>query len=67
MKTTSTYFSYLIRIWHSGEPSVNGWHASLQDPTSQHILYFETMAELFAFLQNNTLAEPHQTESQTNS
>ena len=48
--TTTTYFSFLIRIWHSGDPLVNCWHASLQDPTTQHITHFNTLEELFVFL-----------------
>ena len=47
---SENYFSYLIRIWKAEEQLAGGWHASLQDPTTQHITHFNTLEELFVFL-----------------
>lgn len=62
--SASSYFSYLIRIWQSGDTSLNRWHASLQDPSSQQIIFFETIEDLFTFLLKNTINDPYETVSQ---
>ena len=47
---SENYFSYLIRIWKDEDQLADCWHASLQDPTTQHITHFNTLEELFVFL-----------------
>lgn len=51
------YFSYMIRIWKTKEQSADRWHASLQDPTTQRIIHFNTLEELFDFIRQRLLAK----------
>ena len=47
---TAKYYSYLIRIWQSGDQAQGKWFASLEDPSTKKTVYFKTMNELFEFL-----------------
>ena len=49
-KPESTYQSYLLRLWHSEEPS-EGWRAMLEsvaEPGQRH--YFKDLQSLTAYL-----------------
>lgn len=62
MNQPRRYLSYLLRLWEEsggsppgaplGEPPV--WRASLESPRSGERLGFASLAELFAFLENET-------------
>ncbi len=56
---TRHYFSYLIRVWRGDNPLVDEWLASLEDPTTNQIIYFKTLEELFAFLQKKASVDQH--------
>ena len=47
---TAKYYSYLIRIWQSGDQIQGNWFASLEDPETNKTVYFKNMHELFEFL-----------------
>ncbi len=51
MKPSHPYFSYLLRMWRSGENEQATWHASLEDPMTRKRLGFHTLPGLFTFLE----------------
>lgn len=48
IQDTSTYQSYLLRLWRDTPQSV--WRASLQSAATEELQHFATMADLWAFL-----------------
>jgi len=46
MKPSHPYFSYLLRMWRSGENEQATWHASLEDPMTRKRLGFHTLPGL---------------------
>jgi hypothetical protein len=47
------YLSYLLRLWWDGVEE-GGWRASLEDPHSGERIGFGNLADLAAFLENET-------------
>ena len=45
------YQSYLLRLWHTHSEGVLVWRASLEDPLTEVVLRFDSLSDLFAFLQ----------------
>ena len=54
---TTTYFSYLIRIWQDEDLPDGTWLASLEDPSTKHVSYFKSMEELFEFLRERSTSD----------
>jgi hypothetical protein len=54
VKQQGRYLSYLLRLWResNGEPPL--WRASLETPQSHMRQGFASLADLFAFLENET-------------
>jgi hypothetical protein len=54
VKQQRRYLAYLLRLWQAspGEPSM--WRASLERPQSDERQGFASLADLFAFLENET-------------
>ena len=50
------YFSYLLRMWHTGKESA--WRASLEDPQTGERVGFGSLETLFAFLLQRTYPAP---------
>ncbi len=42
--------SYILRLWCADEPQMDGWHASLEDPSTKERFGFSSLEQLFAFL-----------------
>jgi hypothetical protein len=54
--TPTNYTAYLVRLWQdSGQGS---WRASAQSVQTGERVLFASLAELFAFLEGQTLAGP---------
>lgn len=54
------YSAYLVRLWQ--ETPHTPWRASAQCARTGQKRYFATLAELFAFLETQTLAAPPELE-----
>lgn len=52
----ANYSAYLVRLWQ--ETPYTPWRASAQCASTGQKHYFATLAELFAFLETQTLAAP---------
>jgi hypothetical protein len=50
--------SYLLRLWHSGEPGDNRWKASLEIPETGQRIGFPGLEELFVYLMDLTTEVP---------
>jgi hypothetical protein len=54
------YLSYLLRLWQESNGGASGeaplWRASLEKPQTGDRLGFASLADLFAFLENETRA-----------
>jgi hypothetical protein len=48
------YYSYLLRIWQTGEGPGCTWCASLEQPGTGRQVGFATLDHLFAFLKEQT-------------
>ena len=48
------YYSYLLRLWRSGQGQEVHWRASLESPLSGERLGFACLEDLWAFLQAQT-------------
>ncbi len=57
MPATQSYLSYLLRLWRSGDDATT-WRASLEDPTSGTRIGFSDLDRLFAFLLEQSEAQP---------
>lgn len=51
---TSTYFSYLLRIWQSDEQDDKTWLASLEVPGTHKLFTFQNLELLLEFIRNLT-------------
>ncbi len=51
---TSTYYSYLLRIWQSDEQDEKAWLASLEMPGTHTLIAFQDLDQLQQFLRNLT-------------
>ena len=47
---TTHYFSYLMRIWQGDDLPCQSWQASLEDPSTNKVMYFKLLDEMFAYL-----------------
>lgn len=56
----ANYSAYLVRLWQ--ETPHTPWRASAQCASTGQKRYFATLAELFAFLETQTLAAPPEPE-----
>ena len=52
----SHYRAYLVRLWQ--ESAHTPWRASAQCASTGAKIYFATLAELFVFLESQTLPDP---------
>ena len=48
------YYSYLLRVWQTGEGPGCTWSASLEQPGTGRQVGFATLDHLFAFLNEQT-------------
>jgi hypothetical protein len=48
---TSSYYSFLIRIWKTANSKPPVWHASLEVPSSHVTVYFQSLEECLVYLQ----------------
>ena len=46
-----TYFSYLLRMWRTGQGQEATWQASVESPLTGERLEFSQLDKLWAFLQ----------------
>lgn len=58
MTKRAGYFSYLLRVWRTGEREEDTWRASLEQPGTHRRRGFATLDELFDFLQSQTIRQP---------
>ncbi|MFN2290170.1 MAG: hypothetical protein ACK2UC_03155 [Anaerolineae bacterium] len=54
MAKSKGYYSYLLRVWQTGEGPDCTWCASLEQPGTGHQVGFATLDRLFAFLTEQT-------------
>lgn len=54
MAKDRTYISYLLRLWSAEEEGEVRWRASLQSPQDGARTGFRSLAQLFAFLEDQT-------------
>jgi alpha-ketoglutarate-dependent taurine dioxygenase len=57
---TTTYFSYLLRLWQDEDLPNQGWLASLEDPSTHQMTYFKSIEELFEFIREKSYQEGNQ-------
>ena len=48
------YISYLLRLWQTQEKGESAWRASLESAHTGERLGFASLAELYAFLEQET-------------
>jgi hypothetical protein len=48
------YFSYLLRIWRTGQKEKEQWRATLEHITSGEKYFFTSLQELFSFIRQKT-------------
>lgn len=65
MRQPRDYFSYLLRIWRSGQGREVSWQASLECPLSGERRRFASLEELWAFLKAQIGIEGDETENHT--
>jgi hypothetical protein len=53
-KKQTLYYSYLLRLWQTGNDSERIWRASLETPGSGERRGFASLRELFDFLEAQT-------------
>ena len=51
----SSYVAYLVRLWQDNQQGL--WRASAQSAQTGEKVLFASLAELFAFLEGQTLAD----------
>ncbi len=54
MNEKSRYLSYLLRLWQENGGDLPLWRASLERPQEVDRLGFASLAELFAYLEEET-------------
>jgi hypothetical protein len=54
MDRETRYLSYLLRLWQQGGGEGSQWRASLESPQSGERRAFASLADLFAFLREQT-------------
>jgi hypothetical protein len=54
----SQYYSYLLRVWVSGEKGKLEWRVLLEDTRNGERLGFSSLERLFAFLEDQTRPLP---------
>jgi len=52
--TAPGYLSYLLRLWHTHRGGRPVWRATLENPLTQEVVRFDSLAELVAFLRAQT-------------
>lgn len=55
------YYSYLLRLWQTGDEPGCAWCASLERPGTGERQGFSTLEQLFTFLEAQTARRPGQT------
>ena len=48
------YLSYLLRLWHTHRGGTPVWRATLENPLTQEVVRFDSLADLVAFLRAQT-------------
>jgi hypothetical protein len=48
------YLSYLLRLWHTHRGGTPVWRATLENPLTQEVVRFDSLADLIAFLRAQT-------------
>lgn len=56
-KEQTSYLSYLLRLWQTGEGEEQAWHASLESPGTRRRQGFASLETLFDFLKSQTEIE----------
>ena len=59
-KEQTSYLSYLLRLWQTGEGGKRTWRASLESPGTQRRQGFASLENLFDFLESQTEAQDGQ-------
>lgn len=49
---TSSYFSFMIRIWKASTGELPAWHASLEVPSTHETVYFQSVSDCLDYLRN---------------
>lgn len=49
---TSSYFSFMIRIWKASAGEPPAWHASLEVPSTHETVYFQSVKDCLDYLRN---------------
>lgn len=57
MPKPSTYHSFLLRIWQTGDEGRCTWRASLERPDTRERHGFATLEQLFDFLRDQTTSQ----------
>ena len=56
----TSYLSYLLRLWQTGEGGEQVWRASLESPGTKRRQGFASLENLFDFLESQTEAQDGQ-------
>ena len=56
-KEQTSYLSYLLRLWQTGEGGEQAWRASLERPGTKRCQGFASLETLFDFLKSQTETE----------
>ena len=49
---TSSYYSFMIRIWKASASESPAWHASLEVPSTHETVYFQSVKDCLNYLKN---------------
>jgi hypothetical protein len=60
MAKLKRYYSYLLRMWQTGDGPGCTWCASLEQPGTGERRGFATLDQLFAYLRDQTALQPGQ-------
>jgi hypothetical protein len=55
-KEQTSYLSYLLRLWQTGEGGEQAWRASLESPGAKRRQGFASLETMFDFLKGQTEA-----------
>jgi hypothetical protein len=60
MPEEQRYYSFLLRVWRSGRPAAPRWRAALEDTRTGERHGFASLAQAFAFLEQQTQSPAEQ-------
>lgn len=62
MKQSTSYHSYMLRLWHPSHLASGDFYASLEDPKSHQIRFFKGIDELMTYLKSLPSIEDSQSD-----